>query len=248
MMSDYGGKSATPFGRGVPSETFAEAASELNNLLQILGGSCAEIKEMLEGIDGAEDCLETLRTTVKRVGVVAAHLADQAGATDQKVLINPELAALKSPENVTKMPAHRPAILVVDDEKLTLALMKHILTTAGYRVTTAESSADALYLFRRRRNLYQLVILDLHMPGTDGEETFYQLRQIRHDVPVVLCTGFIQADQLDRLIKAGLSGFLRKPLAPEEIVSHVHALLEIVKVAHAETLKEFIKKDREGAA
>ncbi len=67
------------------------------------------------------------------------------------------------------------------------------------------------------------------MPFMDGEETFHRLREIRPDVPVVLCAGFIRAERLDGLMKAGLTGYLRKPLAPDEIVSNVRSVLESVK-------------------
>jgi DNA-binding NarL/FixJ family response regulator len=84
-------------------------------------------------------------------------------------------------------------------------------------------------LFRRRPLAYQLVLLDLTMPFMDGEETFHRLREIRPDAPILLCTGFIQNDKLERLMTAGLSGFLRKPFAPDEIVSQVKAILDNAK-------------------
>ena len=65
----------------------------------------------------------------------------------------------------------------------------------------------------------------------DGEETFHRLREIRSDIPVVLCTGFIQRDRLDRLMNAGIAGFLRKPLAPDEIVDHIRGVLASLKYA-----------------
>ena len=49
------------------------------------------------------------------------------------------------------------------------------------------------------------------------------------DVSVVLCAGFIEQEKLDRLMTAGLAGFLRKPLAPDEIVSHVRSTLQSLK-------------------
>jgi DNA-binding NarL/FixJ family response regulator len=67
------------------------------------------------------------------------------------------------------------------------------------------------------------------MPFMDGEETFNRLREIRHDMPIVMCTGFIQQDRLQRLMGSGLTGFLRKPLAPDEIVSHIRSTLASVK-------------------
>ena len=71
------------------------------------------------------------------------------------------------------------------------------------------------------------------MPFMDGEETFQRLREIRPDVPVVICSGFIQQDRLERLMKAGLTGFLRKPLAPDEIVDHLRSILESLKYSRA---------------
>jgi DNA-binding NarL/FixJ family response regulator len=76
-----------------------------------------------------------------------------------------------------------------------------------------------------------LVLLDLTMPFMDGEETFHRLREIRAEIPVVLCTGFIRQDRLDRLMKDGIAGFLRKPLAPDEIVDHVRSVLASLKYA-----------------
>lgn len=233
-------------GGSVPSQLVSGATSEINNLLQIISGTCSDIEEMLEGSRDAKKCLATLRGCIGRAGAISAALAAHAGATDHKMLINPQLAALLELQPVTAMAA-KPSILVVDDETEALALMKSILVAAGYRATTAESGADCLYLFRRRPASYHLVILDLTMPSMDGEETFHRLREIRQDVPVVLCTGFIQTDRLDRLMKAGLSGFLRKPLAPDEIISHVHSILESVKFAQAEMTKKLAKKDPEPA-
>jgi DNA-binding NtrC family response regulator len=108
---------------------------------------------------------------------------------------------------------------------MALTLVGKILTDAGYQVTTAQSGFECLDHFRRRPFEFELVLLDLTMPFMDGEETFKRLREVRHDIAVVLCTGFIQQDRLQRLMKAGLAGFLRKPLAPQEIVGHVRSML-----------------------
>jgi len=67
------------------------------------------------------------------------------------------------------------------------------------------------------------------MPFVDGEETLRRLREIRSDVSVVLCAGFIEQEKLDRLMSAGLAGYLREPLAPDEIVSHVRSTLQSLK-------------------
>jgi CheY-like chemotaxis protein len=213
----------------VPKESISKATSELNNLLQIISGTSAEIENLWDGSAGSEKYLEMLRESIERAETVAAQLAEQAGGAQEKVLMHPELAAFVKPKSIAPMPSPKPGILVVDDEEMALTLVKQLLCTAEYHVTTAQSGFECLDLFRRRPHAYQLVLLDLTMPFMDGEETFHRLREIRPDVPVVLCTGFIQAERLDGLMKAGLTGYLRKPVSPDEIVSNVRSVLESVK-------------------
>jgi CheY-like chemotaxis protein len=213
----------------VPKESVSKATSELNNLLHIISGTSTEIENLWDGSAGSEKYLEMLRASIERAENVAAQLAEQAGGAEEKVLMHPELAAFAKPKAVATMPASKPRVLVVDDEEMALTLVKQILSTAGYQVTTAQSGFECLDLFRRRPHSYQLVLLDLTMPFMDGEETFHRLREIRPDVPVVLCTGFIKGDRLEGMMKAGLTGYLRKPLAPDEIVGNVRSVLESVK-------------------
>jgi CheY-like chemotaxis protein len=217
--------------KSISKESISKATSELNNLLQIISGTSAEIGNLWEGTEGSEQYLTMLRSSIQRAEAVAAQLSEQAGGTDQKVLMHPELASLVKPKKITEMPQAKPNILVVDDESMALVLVKRLLSEAGYQVVTAQSGFEALDLFRRQPHGFQLVLLDLTMPFMDGEETFHRLREIRANIPVILCTGFIRRDRLDRLMNAGIAGFLRKPLAPDEIVDHVRGVLASLKYA-----------------
>jgi CheY-like chemotaxis protein len=225
------GKSPRTPRKSISKESVSKATSELNNLLQIISGTSAEIGNLWEGSEGSEQYLNMLRSSIDRAEAVAAQLAEQAGGTDQKVLMHPELTSFLKPKKISEMPRAKPTILVVDDEQMALVLIKRLLSESGYQVVTAQSGFEALDLFRRQPQAFQLVLLDLTMPFMDGEETFHRLREIRADIPVVLCTGFIRSDRLDRLMKAGIAGFLRKPLAPDEIVDHVRGVLESLKYA-----------------
>src|SRR5438093_12442563 len=225
------GKSPRTPRKSVSRESVSKATSELNNLLQIISGTSAEIGNLWEGCEGSEQYLNMLRSSIDRATAVAAQLAEQAGGTDEKVLIHPELASFLKPKTISEMPRAKPTILVVDDEQMALVLIKRLLSEAGYQAVTAQSGFEALDLFRRQPQAFQLVLLDLTMPFMDGEETFHRLREIRAEIPVVLCTGFIRRDRLDRLMKAGIAGFLRKPLAPDEIVNHIRGVLESLKYA-----------------
>jgi CheY-like chemotaxis protein len=229
------GKSPHAPRKSVSKESVSKATSELNNLLQIISGTSAEIGNLWEGSEDSEQYLNMLRSSIDRAEAVAAQLAEQAGGTDQKVLMHPELASFLKPKTISEMPRAKPTILVVDDEQMALVLIKRLLSEAGYQVVTAQSGFEALDLFRRQPQAFQLVLLDLTMPFMDGEETFQRLREIRAEIPVVLCTGFIRQDRLDRLMKAGIAGFLRKPLAPDEIVDHIRGVLDSVKYAQIDS-------------
>jgi CheY-like chemotaxis protein len=124
-------------------------------------------------------------------------------------------------------------LLVVDDEPMALELAKRILSEADFDVTTAQSGFECLDLFRKRPSHFNLVLLDLSMPFMDGEETFGRLRGINPNVVVILSTGFIAQERLDRMVAAGMAGFLRKPHRPDEMVAHIQRVLESVKMSRA---------------
>lgn len=210
-------------------EPVSKATSELNNLLQIIAGTSSLIENIWEGSAGSEKYLAMLRSSIERAEKVTADLAAYAGGSDKKIFMHPEITAFVKAKNLPMPDAPRQTILVVDDEEMALTLVKRVLCDAGFHVITAQSGFECLDLFRRRPHNFDLVILDLTMPYMDGEETFVRLREIRPDLPVVLGAGFIEQERLDRMLRGGLSGFLRKPIPPDEIVSHVRSVLEGAK-------------------
>jgi CheY-like chemotaxis protein len=207
----------------------AKAASELNNLLQIISGTSALIQQGEESDDSSEKYLAMLRTSIERAEKVASALVQQAGGPKEKTLVNPELAPFIGSKKTQDPTKRKQSILIVDDEPMALTLIQRILTEAGYHVVTAQSGFECLDLFRKCPSDFDLILLDLTMPFMDGEETFGKLREVRANMPVVFCTGFIQQERLKRLMDLGLTGFLRKPIAPDEIVSLVRSVLQSIK-------------------
>src|SRR5438045_8374474 len=116
------GKSTRPPRKSISKESVSKATSELNNLLHIISGTSAEIGNLWEGSDSSEEYLDMLRSSINRAEAVAAQLAEQAGGTDQKVLMHPELASFLKPKTISEMPRAKPTILVVDDEQITPVL------------------------------------------------------------------------------------------------------------------------------
>jgi CheY-like chemotaxis protein len=209
------------------------STSDLNNALQLISAIASLIDKSWKGSDRSDKYLAMLRASIERAELVATEFVEQTGGSGARTLMHPQLAAFAGGGRASSSGGTGQSILLVDDEAMALTLVKRILVEAGYHVACAQSGFECLELFRNSPGKFDLVLLDLSMPMMNGEETFHRLRHIQPDVPVVLCAGFIQQETLDRLLEAGLAGLVRKPLAPDESVSHVRSTLESVKFSHA---------------
>jgi CheY-like chemotaxis protein len=88
---------------------------------------------------------------------------------------------------------------------------RRLLNELGHRVVTADTGQRGLELFSAQPEAIDLVVLDLTMPETSGEQILHELRQVRGDVPVVITSGF-QAQDASKLLRvANVIGFLDKP-------------------------------------
>jgi CheY-like chemotaxis protein len=124
-------------------------------------------------------------------------------------------------------------ILVVDDEPAARVLGKRVFSEAGFEVATVQSGFECLELFRQHPRYFDLILLDLSMPFMDGEETFTRLRAINPNVVVLLSTGFMAQERVERMLAAGMAGFLRKPHNPAELVAQVESALKKVNMSRA---------------
>lgn len=121
---------------------------------------------------------------------------------------------------------HRARILLVDDQELSNHVLTQLLTTAGY--TAVSSTCDALNVAElHRRNAYDLIVLDLQMPGMDGFQVLEALYQIEADqyLPVLVLSA--QHDSKLAALEAGAKDFLAKPYDPGELLSRIRNLLEV---------------------
>ncbi len=117
-------------------------------------------------------------------------------------------------------------VLIVDDEPGVRKVAKKVLENAGLKVLIAADGREALEIFRARRAEIAATIVDLTMPHLSGEETVRELRAIDPTARIVLTSGYTEQDAVDRFAGAQLSGFLRKPFTPEELLSIVRDAIE----------------------
>jgi len=117
----------------------------------------------------------------------------------------------------------RQKILVVDDDLRLRDLLKRYLSEQGF---TVETVPDAQAMDRSlARVRYDLMVLDLMLPGEDGLAICRRLRKAANNVPIIMLTA--KGDDVDRIVglEMGADDYLAKPFNPRELVARIHAVL-----------------------
>ena len=137
-------------------------------------------------------------------------------------------------------------ILVVDDEKRILSLLKAYLEQQGFLVTTATNGKEAIFIARHEKP--DLIILDIMMPEMDGYEFMRQHRKER-ETPIILLTAKVEEDDKVIGLELGADDYVTKPFSPRELASRVRAVLRRTgqDLPHTEVLRlGGVTLDREG--
>lgn len=117
-----------------------------------------------------------------------------------------------------------PKILVVDDEERIRRLVRMYLERNAFDVEEAEDGQEALD--KALENHYDLIVLDLMLPGMDGRDVCAALRQQNNEVPIIMLTA--AGDEMSRIhgFELGADDYVVKPFSPRELVMRVKALLK----------------------
>jgi two-component system invasion response regulator UvrY len=136
-------------------------------------------------------------------------------------------------------------VLITDDHPIVRRGLKQIVADeADMSVTEAGTGSEALGLIDSEE--FNLVLLDLSMPGLSGLEVLSQIRVRRPQLPVLVLSGHAEAEFAVRIIKAGASGYLNKHLAPEELVTAIRRVMSgkrYIGPAVAELIADSLGKD-----
>ena len=119
---------------------------------------------------------------------------------------------------------HTPKILVVDDEKIVRESLFHWFEDEGYSVDTAEDAVAALKLFDKGK--YNLILLDMKMPGMSGLELLSKIKEIDKDSIVILITAFASVPTAIQALKEGAYDYVTKPVDPDELNNLVKNAIE----------------------
>jgi PAS domain S-box-containing protein len=110
-------------------------------------------------------------------------------------------------------------VLIVDDEETVRNVARLMLQRFGMTVLTAADGKEGVDVFREHHAEIDAVLLDMTMPRLSGEDAFRQMRDIRKDVRVVLCSGYNEKEATSHFDGQGLAGFLQKPFELQSLVA-----------------------------
>ncbi len=114
-------------------------------------------------------------------------------------------------------------ILIVDDDERLRRLLERFLTEQGYRVRGVENAEQMDRILGRE--LFNLVVLDLMMPGEDGLSVCRRLREDNNQIPIIMLTA--KGDEASRIhgLELGADDYLAKPFNPRELLARIKAVL-----------------------
>lgn len=122
-------------------------------------------------------------------------------------------------------PGSPPVVLVVDDDDAVRRVTVRALQTYGYTAIGAINGFDAVDAISTRELKVACAIVDMSMPGLDGEATMLRLRAIDADLPVLLASGHSAEEMEEKFGGTGFIGYLQKPFELEQLANDVSAAI-----------------------
>ena len=110
-------------------------------------------------------------------------------------------------------------VLIVDDEEKFSQPLAERLSLRDYYVTTSQTGEDAINLVKKYN--YDVVVLDVLMPGKDGIETLREIKKIKPLTEIIMLTGHATVETAIEGMKLGATDFLMKPCETEDLVSKI---------------------------
>ena len=159
-------------------------------------------------------------------GHIAASSVVGHGTTFTVLLPRLDVVLPDQISNAVEWPQGKGKVLFVDDEDVLARWGEQVLTHLGYTVVTKTNPHEAVALFHKHPDQFDVVVTDQTMPTMSGEALAKALLEIRHDIPIVLCTGFSHTMSKEKANQLGLKGFLMKPVNGAGLAKTLKDVLE----------------------
>lgn len=113
-------------------------------------------------------------------------------------------------------------IIIADDHAVVRTGLKQIIESDPNLRVTGEASSGFELIEKIQEGNYDVVLLDISMPGKDGLETLKDIKRIKPKLPVLIFTVYPEDQYAVRLLKAGAAGYLNKECEPDELIEAIH--------------------------
>ncbi len=197
--------SVTDTGHGIPKNIQGRIFEPFFTTKEIGKGTGMGLA-MIYGIVKNHNGLIHVNSEVKKGATFKLYFPLYMGSSEKKI---------ESKENGPTKGHGR--ILLVDDEELLRNSVADILNHLGYEVVTAFDGQDAVEYYQKFGKDVDLVIMDLTMPRLNGAESFKVIKEINPDVKVILSTGYSPTDKTQKMLNAGVVGFIQKPYIARQL-------------------------------
>jgi PAS domain S-box-containing protein len=117
-------------------------------------------------------------------------------------------------------------ILFIDDEKMVVDFSRELLEELGYRVVTETDPVGAIEVFKNNSDNFDIVITDKTMPRLTGFDVIRKIRAIRADIPVVLCSGYQDKEDMEKLQALGINQLITKPVRMIVLAKAIRDILD----------------------
>ena len=132
-------------------------------------------------------------------------------------------------------------ILIVDDEPDTLEIIRKLLQFEGFEILTASSGEEGVK--RVAEELPEVVLMDISLPGIDGNEALRRIKKIQPFPSVIMLTAYATVDNAIQALKEGASDFVKKPFENDHLIHIVHQSLEKYRtLREKERLEEEVRR------
>jgi two-component system response regulator HydG len=182
----------------------------------------------LPGINGVESYMEIQRfkpyaRVIMMTGYSVEQLLEKAVERGARGILHKPLDMGKVLEIIEGVKPN--GILIADDDPDFVGSIGDILAESGYRVCVAQNGREAIENILSNR--IDILLLDLRMPTLNGLETYLELKRIDRAVPTIIVTAYAdeETDAIKTLNSMTISGILKKPFDPQELVRAVERLL-----------------------